>query len=367
MKKNESLQLFENKEVRSVWDEEQEKWYISIVDVVEVLTESERPRKYWDDLKRKLLTEGSELSEKIGQLKMQAPDGKMRLTDVADVEQLFRLIQSIPSPKAEPLWLYNEKLWGVMGGSFKPEFLGCGEHFVVKRADAHVFNSINFAHINSRCKMNCIKAFTSSKRIVWYDRIGKRISNIVKKDSVHKFAQLNFPSFKTFNIKHIFISFVKSFQRNISFNFKQNGTHSKLAAIPNIMGFLFSFFFQQYCKDKRGIKIIYHKLKSVGTRILVILSPVQVIRNIRVIRNRKNFVAFRESNFTLSCKVHHISNESSFNFTFNRNKYSIAEVYGSTVGRFGSSNFSFYSGCGFHNNSVEDGYIDNVENFREAA
>ena len=107
MTKDTSIKLFENKKVRSLWDAEAEKWYISIVDVIEVLTESNRPRKYWDDLKRKLQAEGSELSEKIGQLKMQAPDGKMRLTDVADVEQLFRLVQSIPSPKAEPfkLWL----------------------------------------------------------------------------------------------------------------------------------------------------------------------------------------------------------------------------------------------------------------------
>jgi hypothetical protein len=96
------VKLFESKKVRSIWDSEQEKWYISIVDVIEVLTESERPRKYWDDLKRKLHAEGSELSEKIGQLKMQSSDGKFYKTDVADVEQLFRLIQSIPSPKAEP-------------------------------------------------------------------------------------------------------------------------------------------------------------------------------------------------------------------------------------------------------------------------
>ena len=107
MTKETSIKLFENKKVRSIWINEQEKWYISIVDVIEVLTESNRPRKYWDDLKRKLQAEGSELSEKIGQLKMQASDGKMRITDVADVEQLFRLIQSIPSPKAEPfkVWL----------------------------------------------------------------------------------------------------------------------------------------------------------------------------------------------------------------------------------------------------------------------
>ncbi len=105
--KNSNVQLFENSQVRSVWDSEHEKWYISIVDVIKVLTGSNRPRKYWDDLKHKLQVEGSELSEKIGQLKMQSSDGKFYNTDVADTEQLFRLIQSIPSPKAEPfkLWL----------------------------------------------------------------------------------------------------------------------------------------------------------------------------------------------------------------------------------------------------------------------
>lgn len=107
MKQENAIQLFENKKVRTLWDVENEKWFFSIIDVIEVLTESDRPRKYWSDLKAKLKKEGSEVSDKIGQLKMLAPDGKMRLTDVADTEQLFRLIQSIPSPKAEPfkLWL----------------------------------------------------------------------------------------------------------------------------------------------------------------------------------------------------------------------------------------------------------------------
>ncbi|MDR1524923.1 MAG: hypothetical protein LBS79_06670, partial [Tannerella sp.] len=107
MEPKNSIKIFENKQVRSVWDSEQEKWYISVVDVIEILTESSRPRKYWDDLKRKLLAEGSELSAKIGQLKLQSADGKFYKSDVADVEQLFRLIQSIPSPKAEPFkqWL----------------------------------------------------------------------------------------------------------------------------------------------------------------------------------------------------------------------------------------------------------------------
>ena len=91
-----NLKLFESKKIRSHWDAEQEKWYFSIVDIIEVLTGTDRPGKYWADLKAKLKREGSELSEKIGQLKLGAEDGKMRETDIADTEQLFRLIQSIP-------------------------------------------------------------------------------------------------------------------------------------------------------------------------------------------------------------------------------------------------------------------------------
>ncbi|PIQ28929.1 MAG: hypothetical protein COW63_14200 [Bacteroidetes bacterium CG18_big_fil_WC_8_21_14_2_50_41_14] len=107
MKQKNAIQIFEDKKVRTLWDADQEKWFISIIDVIEVLTNTDRPRKYWSDLKTKLKKEGSELSEKIGQLKMQSADGKFYKTDVADTEQLLRLIQSIPSPKAEPfkLWL----------------------------------------------------------------------------------------------------------------------------------------------------------------------------------------------------------------------------------------------------------------------
>lgn len=107
MKQENAIQLFENKKVRTLWDAENEQWFFSIIDVIEALTESDRPRKYWSDLKAKLQKEGSQLSENIGQLKMQSSDGKFYKTDVADTEQLFRLIQSIPSPKAEPfkLWL----------------------------------------------------------------------------------------------------------------------------------------------------------------------------------------------------------------------------------------------------------------------
>ena len=102
-----NIKLFESKKVRSQWDAERETWYFSVIDVVEILTNSPRPRKYWSALKTKLQNEGSELSQKMGQLKMEAEDGKMRETDVADTETLLRIIQSIPSPKAEPFkqWL----------------------------------------------------------------------------------------------------------------------------------------------------------------------------------------------------------------------------------------------------------------------
>jgi hypothetical protein len=107
MKKYNSMIIFNQKQVRRSWDEEKELWYFSVVDVIEILTESPRPRKYWNALKTKLDSEGSELSQKMGRLKMRAQDGKMRITDVLDTENILRLIQSIPSPKAEPfkLWL----------------------------------------------------------------------------------------------------------------------------------------------------------------------------------------------------------------------------------------------------------------------
>ena len=106
MVKQNAIKVFEEKKVRTVWDSEREEWYFSIVDVVAVLTDSDNPRKYWSVLKTRLKKEGSETATNCSQVKLPAEDGKMRLTDVADTEQLFRLIQSIPSPKAEPF-----KLW----------------------------------------------------------------------------------------------------------------------------------------------------------------------------------------------------------------------------------------------------------------
>ena len=103
-------QLFDGKEIRSIWDAEKEDYYFSVVDVIETLTDSNIPKRYWTDLKRKLIDEGSELYEKIVRLKMRAQDGKMRETDTLDTKGIFRLIESIPSPKAEPFKMWLAKL-----------------------------------------------------------------------------------------------------------------------------------------------------------------------------------------------------------------------------------------------------------------
>lgn len=108
--KNTAIKLFEEKQVRSIWNEEEEKWYFSIVDIVRILSESPNPNNYWKVLKHRLTKEGSQLVTACNQLKMQSSDGKFYKTDVADTEQLFRLIQSIPSPKAEPFKLWIAKV-----------------------------------------------------------------------------------------------------------------------------------------------------------------------------------------------------------------------------------------------------------------
>lgn len=112
MMKENNIKLFKGRQIRTKWDEEIQDYYYSIIDVIAVLTESKRPEKYWSDLKSKLNKEGSQLSENIGRLKMPAKDSKMRMTDVATTKQLLRLIQSVPSPNAEPF-----KLWLAQVGS----------------------------------------------------------------------------------------------------------------------------------------------------------------------------------------------------------------------------------------------------------
>ena len=111
MAQNDNIQLFENKRIRTAWDEEKEEWYFSVVDVVAVLTDSVDPAAYWRKLKQRLKAEGNETVTNCHGLKMTAPDGKKRLTDVAATEQILRIIQSIPSPKAERAFLSPHVLW----------------------------------------------------------------------------------------------------------------------------------------------------------------------------------------------------------------------------------------------------------------
>ena len=112
--KKEAIKLFEERKVRTIWDNTHEKWYFSIVDVVAILTDSPNPQTYWRVLKKRLKEEGNETVTNCNALKLEAADGKMRLTDVADTEQLFRLIQSIPSPKAEPFKQWMAEVAGTL-------------------------------------------------------------------------------------------------------------------------------------------------------------------------------------------------------------------------------------------------------------
>ena len=112
--KKEAIKLFEERKARTIWDNTHEKWYFSIVDVVAILTDSPNPQTYWRVLKKRLKEEGNETVTNCNALKLKATDGKMRLTDVADTEQLFRLIQSIPSPKAEPFKQWMAEVAGTL-------------------------------------------------------------------------------------------------------------------------------------------------------------------------------------------------------------------------------------------------------------
>ena len=147
MTKETAIKLFEQKQIRSIWQDDEEKWYFSIIDVIEVLTETDRPPKYWSDLKAKLNKEGSELSEKIGQLKLKAEDGKLRLTDVADTEQLFRLIQSVPSPKAEPF-----KLWLAQVGRERIDEIEDPELGIERLMETYLRKGYSKEWINQRLK-----------------------------------------------------------------------------------------------------------------------------------------------------------------------------------------------------------------------
>ena len=141
------VKLFENQQIRSHWDATQEQWYFSVIDIIQALTGSERPRKYWSDLKKKLIKEGSEVSDKIGQLKLTAPDGKARLTDIANTETLLRLIQAIPSPNAEPF-----KLWLAQVGYERLEENDDPELTIDRALETYLAKGYSKEWINQRLK-----------------------------------------------------------------------------------------------------------------------------------------------------------------------------------------------------------------------
>lgn len=147
MDKENSIKLFEEKTIRTHWDEEKEKWYFSIIDVIAVLTESENPRHYWTVLKGRLKNEGNETVTNCERLKMIAPDGKMRMTDVADTEQLLRLIQSIPSKKAEPF-----KLWLARVGSERIDETADPELAINRALETYLKKGYSRNWINQRIK-----------------------------------------------------------------------------------------------------------------------------------------------------------------------------------------------------------------------
>lgn len=147
MTKEKAIKVFEDKKIRTLWDEEQEKWYFSIVDVVSVLTQSIDPSAYWRKLKQRLKDEGNETVTNCHGLKMVANDGKMRMTDVADTEQLFRLIQSIPSPKAEPF-----KLWLAKVGSERIDEINDPEIGIERLMETYLRKGYSKEWINQRLK-----------------------------------------------------------------------------------------------------------------------------------------------------------------------------------------------------------------------
>lgn len=163
MEQKNAIKLFEDKKIRTAWDEEQEKWYFSIVDTCEVLSGTDNPRRYWSDLKRKLKKEGAEqLYEKIVQLKLQSADGKFYRTDVADTDQLLRLIQSIPSPKAEPF-----KRWLAMVGSERIDEIADPELTIDRALEGYLKLGYSREWINQRLQAIQVRKELTDE---WADR-----------------------------------------------------------------------------------------------------------------------------------------------------------------------------------------------------
>ncbi|MHC1599079.1 MAG: BRO-N domain-containing protein [Candidatus Methanofastidiosia archaeon] len=186
------IQLFENKKIRTEWDTEKADWYFSIVDVIDVLTESKEPRRYWSDLKIKLKNEGNETYDKIVQLKMTAVDGKMRKTDVADTEQLLRIIQSIPSPKAEPF-----KMWLARVGSERIDETIDPELTIDRALETYLKKGYSREWINQRLQTIQVRKELTDE---WEDRRVKQgIEYAILTDEITKaWAGLNTRQYKHF-------------------------------------------------------------------------------------------------------------------------------------------------------------------------
>ncbi|MCF7820104.1 MAG: hypothetical protein K9M44_01385 [Candidatus Pacebacteria bacterium] len=177
IKKDNKIILFNNKQVRRHWDEEKELWYFSVVDIIEILTDSPRPRKYWHALKTRLIEEGSELSQKLGQLKLFASDGKKYLTDVLDTENILRLVQSVPSPKAEPF-----KLWLAKVGYERIEETEDPELSINRAMQAYLRKGYSKAWINQRLKSIEIRKELTDE---WQERgVNKRTDFAILTDEI---------------------------------------------------------------------------------------------------------------------------------------------------------------------------------------
>lgn len=173
------IQLFEDQTIRTAWNEDTEEWYFSIIDTIKVLSGSENPRRYWSDLKRKLKNEGAiQVYENIVQLKMKAPDGKMRKTDVATTEQLLRIIQSIPSPKAEPF-----KAWLAMVGRERIEETIDPELAFERAKETYLKKGYSEEWINQR--MMAIKVINTLTD-EWKERGVKGNEYAILTDDIHK-------------------------------------------------------------------------------------------------------------------------------------------------------------------------------------
>jgi len=190
--KETAIKIFEDKRVRVLWDEGLEKWFFSIIDIVEVLTGTDRPRKYWSDLKSKLISEGSQLSEKIGRLKMKAEDGKMRLTDVADTEGILRIIQSIPSPKAEPF-----KMWLAMVGSERIDETADPEIAIERALETYLRKGYSKEWIDQRLKTIEVRKELTDE---WDNRgVKKGVEYAILTDEITKaWAGLSTKEYKSF-------------------------------------------------------------------------------------------------------------------------------------------------------------------------